>query len=509
MISLEQSNGTVNISFYDKKGDNRVLKATIPRSELYNWEVNGPYSDNSADPIFKSQYGKPISKKKTTWLDRYRMREFLDKFPQAHKDWIFSNHKPRKFYMDIETEMIDGQGFPDTKVAREMITSYSYCDEFGNGVVSGLQALSKEAKKRLNDRVNEYFAKTGKTFNIEFKYYESETLMMKELIYHEIPRMPWIAGWNFLKFDWAYITKRCENLGIDYTKTSPTGKMDKYTYKEKFDKKKKWEVFLPKHRAIIDYLVVYEKWDTVVKFKDNNSLDAVAKELLGYEKVKYPGSLQDFYENDYEGFLFYNMVDTILVQLIDERILAFNTMLAIANDAKIQLMDTMYTSMSVEAKMQDQFQKKGVKFVPRGRVNSDDEEGYSGGWVYEPECGLKEYLAIFDFASQFPSLMSAFNVGTDTYVAKQVMRETLVGVGKEQTVKWEWTGETKDHDGNPFTIDPVNHITTAYGTVFDKTEQSTLRLYIAEMINQRLAAKQASAELETEILNLKEMLEAA
>lgn len=503
MISVEQVGGEVKISFFDENGINRVMKTRIPDSQAYNWTVAGPKSENPISPNYRSQYGKEICKKKSHWLDKYRLREYMDSFPEKYKKLIFSNNKPKKFYMDIETEMIDG--FPDTKVAKEKITSYSYCDEFCNGVVSGLKELSFEAQDRLQARVNEYFAKTGKKFNIKFKHYESETQMMMNLVYHEIPTMPWIAGWNFLKFDWAYMHKRAENLGIDFTRTSPTGKLEKYTFKEKFNKKQKWEVNLPMHRAVIDYLMIYERWDSVVKFKDNVSLDHVAKEVLGYEKVKYAGSLQDFYENDYEGFIFYNMVDTILVQLIDERLLTFNTMFAIANDCRIKLMDAIYTSIGVEAKMQDQFNKKGVKFVPRGRIEKD-EDSYSGGWVYEPEIGLKELLTIFDFASQFPSLMSAFNLGIDTYIGKKVMKKVNKVFNNQEVEMLEWTGEVLDLNGNPMEIDPVNHITTTFGTIFDKREESTLRCYIAEQLNQRLAAKKASAELETEILNLKEIL---
>lgn len=510
MISIEQDFNKLKISFFDNKGDNRVLSADIPQSQMFNWVVASDIDGEERQPVnpnYLSQYGKQICKKKTTRLNRYRIREILNSFPDSHKEMVFSNHKPRKFYADIETDIVPGQGFPDANKAREAILSYAYCDEHCNGVVSGLIPLSEHAQKRLQDRVNDYFKKTGKTFNIKFKHYENETLMLKEFVQHEIPKMPWLTGWNFLKFDWKYIIKRCENLGIDYSYTSPTRKMDRYTFKEKFNKKNKWEVLLPKHRSIIDYQMVYERWDTVVKFKENSSLDAVSKQLLGYEKVKYPGSLKDFYENDYEGYLFYNMVDTILVYLIDERILAFNTMLAISNDARIPLMDAVYTSMSVEAKMQDQFEKKGIKLIPRGKtVQTDDEDSYSGGWVYEPEVGLKEYMFIFDFASQFPSLMSAFNMGTDTYIGKKVFRETIKVVDGKEVKEREWTGEVYDLEGKPMTIDPVNHITTAYGTVFDKTKSSTLRLYIAGMINQRLEAKKNSAELETEILNLKELL---
>jgi DNA polymerase elongation subunit (family B) len=298
--------------------------------------------------------------------------------------------------------------------------------------------------------------------------------MMSDFMYHEVPKMPWISGWNFLKFDWAYINRRCKNIGVDYTKASPTGTMEKMSFKDKYDKSKRWYVELPKHRAIVDYQMVYEKWDTVVKFKENASLDAVAKEVLGYEKVKYPGSLSEFYESDYEGFIFYNMVDTILVSLIDKKIATFNTMFAIANGAGIQLNDAQFTSVGVEAKLQKEFTTKGIVLVPRAKgTGSDEEESYSGGYVYEPEIGIHEKAFIVDYASMFPSILMAFNIGTDS----------LVGLYDQEI------GKIKNYKGQWIEFDPIIHIKSTYGTVFDKTSDSSLRSFIANTINERLEAK--------------------
>jgi len=490
MISIEQEYDTLKISFFDENGDNKILKAKIPESQLFNW------ANCNGDPVLTpfpgkmSQYKQPVYKKKGTYLNKYRQREVMDKFPQHWKDMIHSRNKPRKFFMDIETEVIDA--FPDVNVGREKIVSNSWCDEFYNGTVTGLKPLTLEQQDRLQQRVNDYFKKDGHEYKITFKYYESEVLMMSDLMYHEVPKMPWISGWNFLKFDWAYINRRCKNIGVDYTRASPTGSMEHMSFKDKYDKSKKWKVELPKHRAIVDYQMVYEKWDTVVKFKENASLDAVAKEVLGYEKVKYPGSLSDFYENDYEGFIFYNMVDTILVSLIDKKIATFNTMFAIANGAGIQLNDAQFTSVGVEAKLQKEFTDKNIVLVPRVKdENTGHEESYSGGYVYEPQIGIFEHAYILDFASMFPSILMAFNIGTDSFV----------GMYDEEVKKiFTYSKEYVEYD-------PNIHIKSASKAVYDKTEDSSLRCFIANTINERLEAKLASAEIENDIKTLEEVLE--
>jgi hypothetical protein len=47
-------------------------------------------------------------------------------------------------------------------------------------------------------------------------------------------------------------------------------------------------------------------------------LDFVSNKLVGVDKIKYSGSLQKLYEDDFETFMYYNAVDSVLVQKIHE-----------------------------------------------------------------------------------------------------------------------------------------------------------------------------------------------
>jgi DNA polymerase elongation subunit (family B) len=493
MISVEQVKDELHMSYFDVNGDNKVIKMKIPERFHYVWD-DCEANDPRREPTLKSQYLTPVKKKKAFYWNKYRVAELINQ-SQPLQSILFSPNRPRKYFMDIETEVIEG--FPDVTVAREKILTYAVCDQNGDGFVTGLRPLDDAQKKRLNDRLNDYFKTLNRKFDVKFRFYESETLMMQDFMHNEVKNMPWISGWNFLKFDWAYINKRCSNLGIDYRRASPTRSMERITFKDKYDKTKKWIVEVPRHRAIIDYQFVYEKWDTIVKFKENVSLDAVAKEVLGFEKVKYNGSLMDLYNNDYETYIFYNMVDTILVALIDEKLLTFNTMYAISNEARIQLNDAMFTSISVEAKMGDEFRNKGIVFVPRKKKDREEKtESYSGGYVYEPIQGLHFFLSVVDFESMFPSIMMAFNLGVDTLVGQ------IDKTAKPWTIKHHITGETI-----PFSS--KIHINTAGGFAYSKLEQSTLRGFISTMINKRVLAKEAASQVENEIATLKEMLPSA
>lgn len=68
---------------------------------------------------------------------------------------------------------------------------------------------------------------------------------------------------------------------------------------------------------IFDYMQLYEICDTSIKVKESSSLDFVANKLSRW-KIKYNGPLQKLYEDDFETFMYYNAVDSVLAQKIHE-----------------------------------------------------------------------------------------------------------------------------------------------------------------------------------------------
>ena len=64
-----------------------------------------------------------------------------------------------------------------------------------------------------------------------------------------------------------------------------------------------WE--LPDHTLIVDMMDVVGTFDMVVMpIKDSLALDYIASESIGANKIKYDGSLQDLYDNDYPKYVF-------------------------------------------------------------------------------------------------------------------------------------------------------------------------------------------------------------
>lgn len=501
MINIEQVYGReLKISYYNQNGDIAITKVVIPESQKYRWQEwhEGIDHERYRSKEFVSHDNKPVKKVIARSLDKYRIMELINNYMSVDfRDKVNAFNPPKKWFMDIETEIIDG--FPDVYNPVGKVLSNSFCNQNGDVYITGIKPLTLEQKKSIKRRINEYFAdlsgdneRLKKTYNVKIKEYKTEAHMLSELFYNYIPKMPLITGWNFLKFDWAYLTNRCKLLGVKPERASPTGNTYSITLRDKWNPTVRYKIdHLPYHRGVVDYMMIYEKWDTSVKLKSSVNLDFVAEEVLGLSKVAYPGTLMDLYRNDYETYLFYNAVDTILVALIDEKLQTFSTMQKLACEGRTSLHDAAFASAIIESLFSDVFYKKGKVFIRREDIPQKDK--YAGAFVYEPKRGMFDDCAIYDFESQFPAVMMFGNVGIDTYLGK------THDEGKTYL----------DHEGKTHVIKSDEHIWLASGAVYSKKEDSVMRMVCSQLFDERIIAKKAGGIINSEIAELEEMLKTA
>jgi DNA polymerase elongation subunit (family B) len=154
-------------------------------------------------------------------------------------------------------------------------------------------------------------------------YFATEFEMLMSFFDQAFRKMALVTGWNVIEYDWSYLINRAELIGIDPTIASPTGKLH-----GKFR--------LPMHKIVVDYLEIYKKWDRKVDVKESNTLDWVSEEVLGINKIHYNGSLSDLYTNDFESFVFYNAVDSLLVKYIDIELNVLMPYLQLSNITKTE-----------------------------------------------------------------------------------------------------------------------------------------------------------------------------
>ena len=120
MINAEQIKNELKVSYINSDGLVGFKTFKIPESEQFEWI----HANKEYDPIVRSWDNKKVRKKATTILNSYRIAEFLMTMPQKDQDEIFANNTPKKYYCDIETEILDVFDFIQLGYARGRNAQY-------------------------------------------------------------------------------------------------------------------------------------------------------------------------------------------------------------------------------------------------------------------------------------------------------------------------------------------------------------------------------------------------
>jgi DNA polymerase elongation subunit (family B) len=492
MINYQQIGEQLYISYYDTTGHIRIQTVQIPISQQFNWEHCSD-DDTYKVPDIVSQTNQPVKRVKAKYLNHYRIIEFLNSLPEDFKSTIFKNNTPEKWFMDIECESINGE-FPDETLAIGRILTNAFCNTKGEIIVTGIKPLTKEQIQKIQIRVNEHLNKVKDgslkmEYKVKYKYYENEKIMLDDLAYNFIPKMPFISGWNFLKYDMRYIVNRCKKNNIDFKKMSPKHSFYILTLADKFNKDIRHKIELPYHRGIVDYQELYKKFDTSQKLKTSLTLDDVSFDVLGVPKVHFSGNFMDLYNNQYEDYVFYNAVDCVLPMLIDKKLGTLNTLLKLGEIGKTPLLEAFFASDIATVLFELYFLERKTVFVEL--KDKPERIKYEGAYVKEPEVGIKGDVLIADYESEFPSIMMYGNIGIDT----------LLGILSDTEPNCYY-----DLLGNKKPLDKENHIVMSNKTVYDKTKQSSLRTLVGQIFGQRIDAKNNVETIESEIDYLKNLL---
>ncbi len=457
------------VSYVDKTGDIKL--------KYYNWDNPMKYvtcddTDPQRHPQYKSWDGKSVKQVEVNHPDRYAIYEFLDSLTQKEQDEIFEFNLPKIYFIDIETEIIDGfpeaadikdqNGVVTKEGAASQVTSISvvYEDKI---ILLGLKELSQEAQDRILEKTNKYFERFGTVYKMKYVKYDDEFDMLYNFFYKMVPKMPILTGWNFLNYDWLYLVNRSRKISkyvngreyrIDPSVSSLTKKMNKIWSTE-------FEV--PAHRMIFDYMQLYEICDTSVKVKESSSLDFVANKLVGVEKIKYSGSLQKLYEDDFEKFTYYNAVDSVLVQKIHEARNYISIIYAISSLSRIRIIDVVsqmnnaLASLAItEGVLRNRFRKMDNIVLFRDE-RGEAESSIAGGWVKDPVVGMNRWCVVYDFASLYPTTMRQFFITPETFV------------GEQDPIN-------KDYCKNGKKINLKKHVVCVNGIVFEKRASPTINM---------------------------------
>ena len=462
------------VSYVNKEGEIKIKHYSMDNPMKY---VTCDESDPLKHPTFKSWDSKCVKQIEVNHPDRYSIYEYLDQLSEEERNEIFEYNLPKIYFVDIETEIVDG--FPEAadvldnngNVVKEgastkvLSISVVYDDKI---ILMGLKDMPQDMQERICNNTNKYFAKFNASYKFKYIKYDDEFDLLYSFFNKMVPKMPLITGWNFLQYDWLYLVNRSRKLSkwvggreikIDPNVSSPTKKMNKI-WSTNFE--------VPAHRMIFDYMQLYEICDTSIKVKESSSLDFVSSKLVGVEKIKYNGSLQKLYEDDFETFMYYNAVDSVLVQKIHESKNYISIIYAISSLAKIKIVDVVSQmnnalgSLAItEGVLRNRFRDmENIVLFKDEYSDRSNAEGIAGGWVKDPIVGMNKWCVTYDFSSLYPTTQLEFFIAPETFIGIKSKEEDDYCFNGTQRIK----------------IDLEKHVVCVNGVVFEKRYSPTLKM---------------------------------
>lgn len=491
IVNIEQDSRRklLNISYFDESGKVKIKKVTIPEEEFYSWKECKD-NDKKADQTVKAWNGKSVKKSPAKTLNKHRLYEFVSSLPKEEQDELFALNYPSVGFVDIEVRVPEGgvKSFESwcSEVPSEILT-ISVVTQTGKAIVMGMKDLTIRDEGEIEKNINEEFSKIN--YSCKFKYlkYDNEVELLHAFFKKIVPSFGMLTGWNFINFDWTYLMNRFKRLGGDPSIASPTRTLN---YKET----------IPSHVAVFDYASIFARWDRSIKVKENNTLDFVSKSMLGINKVFHSESLNELYDKDFKRYVWYNVVDSILVHQIDERCKLLDLLFTISNLCKITIYQADMPTVIGDALLTAGFKKRNLVTTKGFDRPPGDSSRYEGAYVKSPIPGYYEWVAAFDFASLYPTTMRQFNISPESYIEKL---ETKIPSSV-------WDSLTKDEKKKKFEeraakereLNDPDRIICDNGVVFSK-EDSTLKEILTDLYNQRKIYKKQMLERKQQISKLK------
>ena len=399
-----------NIYFRGFKDGKRVNE-TVPFQPVL-------YLRTGKETPYKSILGEKLEKKKFGSIDQ--ARKFLKTYKDVSNFPIYGNYNfayqfisklfPNDIQFDIslmkivtiDIETTTEYGFPNIRNAQEQIQLISVQDF--------------NTKQITTFGCGPYLPKQANVKYVQCK--DEFDLLRKFITFHKEDYPDVITGWNVQLFDIAYLSARIDIvLGEDAVKEcSPWGTFS--TMEVPYARGRTQLAYSWPGISILDFMDLYKKFS--YKMVENYKLDTVAKEELGKEKLKFPyNSFKEFYTNDWELFVDYNIVDVELVDHLEDKMRIINLILTMAYDAKCNYTDIFSSVRTWDCILYNKLLKENIIVHNPPTVDLESDRQIMGAFVKEPKPSQYDWVVSFDATSLYPSIIMTWNMSPETLVNGQ------------------------------------------------------------------------------------------
>ena len=322
---------------------------------------------------------------------RYLYQYIAQEHPEEEIRYDVS--KIRVFTIDIETAAENG--FPNIETADQEILAISIKDSYtGRIVVFGARPFD------------------NKDSMVDYMHFRSEESMLMAFLQYWNENCPdVVTGWNVQLFDIPYIARRIDRiLGEKFTKTLSPWKL--ISSREIVIKGRKQIAYDLPGISTLDYFDLYRKF--TYTNQESYRLDHIAFVELGQKKLDHSeyDTFKEFYENDWQKFIEYNIHDVRLVDRLDDKMKLIELAFTMAYDAKVNYEDVFSQVRMWDNYIYVELLKRKIAIPPKKEATKDAK--YAGAYVKEPKPGFYDWVVSFDLNSLYPHLIMQYNISPET-----------------------------------------------------------------------------------------------
>ena len=400
----------LSVSYVKDNGMKDIMNFNVDRFKTFYSTPDGEYMNWDGSRCGVKWTDKP---------DKFDLKTYMEELDPKYKEKLQGKTSPKLYTWDIE---VVSDEFPKPEEAKYPIVTISVCSPDCNVIILGTRDLGEGGQEYLDSHFGDYISKLDyykklglPAPTIKYIKFDREKDMLMYFLKNIVAKVPVLAGWNSMLFDWQYVQNRIKGYypGINLSNASCNWSMDYKNYTDMVGNKIRLSI--PNHTVLLDMMDVIESDNVVMPVKESMSLDYIAYESLGVNKIQYEGTLSDLYYEDYQKYVFYNAIDSVLVQLIDKR---FKTLQNIYTQALYcrEKIGLTFSKIAVsEALVFNYFYDNGIKVIPE-RKHDVERGNLVGAYVRTPTPGKHKYVCCNDFASLYPSSIISCNLSFENFV---------------------------------------------------------------------------------------------
>ena len=302
-----------------------------------------------------------------------------------------------------------------------------------------------------------------------------------------------ITGWNVKFFDIPYLMNRFRYLMGDewLNQFSPWGIVEQKSASVLFASREQqvWNIM---GVDTLDYLDLYRKF-TFVR-RESYKLDYIGEVELGQNKLDNPyDTFKEFYSNDYQRFVEYNIQDVELVDKLEDKLQLIALFLTMAYEAKVNYQDVFGQVRIWDCIIYHHLRSKNI--VPPAVQESKTSSGYEGAYVKDPVVGFHDWVCSFDLNSLYPHLIMQYNISPETMVGFEPNRVNVQKMLNQECDLSDLDNRTITPNGAQFRTDKRGFLPEIMDTLYQERVVYKKKMIEAQKMFQKTGDKKYEFEI--------------